>query len=395
MSCPLCRAPFDTAAEYRDHLAAAHGLVDDEGTATVLPEVATEPASAAVWAPPVAAPRAPWAPPEVPAGPRAALTPALTPEWVPQEVAAPPGVPGSAGGMRAEDLFAGLEAGAGPAGGWVADVGWSWSSEPSSPGAAAGPHREMPGLPEVSGAPTGVAATARDGARPELDLAPASPAPVRHVRTRRTAVALAVLLVGALLTAGALRRQPSPDVTAQPERPPVAAVLAPLVDGTSRARPADVVLVPWVAVEDPDRRWSALLPSEPVRREDRLDGPAGPVSLRPWVGVAGGLEASITEVPFTALGLPVVGSGDARAAIDVLQTAVAASAAAEVRVLDEVVAGALVSRDVEYRTAFGSFLARYLAHEGDRVVYELRVVTGDPSAAASLARLADGFRLYR
>lgn len=34
-TCPLCSAPFDDAEPYRDHLEEAHGLRDDEGTATV------------------------------------------------------------------------------------------------------------------------------------------------------------------------------------------------------------------------------------------------------------------------------------------------------------------------------------------------------------------------
>ena len=33
--CPLCSAAFDDAEPYRDHLEEAHGLRDDEGTATV------------------------------------------------------------------------------------------------------------------------------------------------------------------------------------------------------------------------------------------------------------------------------------------------------------------------------------------------------------------------
>jgi hypothetical protein len=34
-TCPLCSAAFDDAEPYRDHLEEAHGLRDDEGTATV------------------------------------------------------------------------------------------------------------------------------------------------------------------------------------------------------------------------------------------------------------------------------------------------------------------------------------------------------------------------
>jgi hypothetical protein len=34
-TCPLCSAAFDGGEPYRDHLEQAHGLEDDEGTATV------------------------------------------------------------------------------------------------------------------------------------------------------------------------------------------------------------------------------------------------------------------------------------------------------------------------------------------------------------------------
>lgn len=45
VTCPLCKGQFFGAAPYASHLADAHGLVDDDGTETILPEpeVATEP----------------------------------------------------------------------------------------------------------------------------------------------------------------------------------------------------------------------------------------------------------------------------------------------------------------------------------------------------------------
>jgi hypothetical protein len=42
-ACPLCADEFDDPAEFRDHLAFMHDLVDDEGAETTLPEAPPEP----------------------------------------------------------------------------------------------------------------------------------------------------------------------------------------------------------------------------------------------------------------------------------------------------------------------------------------------------------------